>query len=87
MVLNELAVGAMFRALRSDKRSDGSVVKNDKVYVKVGASTAVDVNNFKDECVFDVQMPVRLIRETPVGFKLIDVPLYNSINGTSASTV
>lgn len=80
MNMNELKIGSMFRALRDDKRSDGRIVKNNKVYVKVGASTAVDVNNFKDECVFDVLMPVRLIRETPVGFKLSDIPLYNAIN-------
>lgn len=80
MNMNDLKIGSMFRALRNDKRSDGTIVKNDKVYVKVGASTAVDVNNYKDECVFDVLMPVRLIRETPVGFKLVDIPLYNSIN-------
>ena len=80
MFMNELKVGSMFRALRNDRRSDGRVVNNDKVYVKVGASTAVDVNKFDDECVFDIHMPVRLIRETPVGFNLTDIPLFNSIN-------
>lgn len=78
--MNDLPVGAMFRAARDDRRSDGRVVKNDKIYVKVGASTAVEVNDFKAECVFDVTMPVRKIRDTPVGFKLTDIPLYNSIN-------
>ena len=80
MNLNELKIGSMLRCLRDDKRSDGRVVKNDKVYVKVGASTAVDVNNFEDECVFDVHMPVRLIRDNPVGFRLTDIPLYLAIN-------
>jgi len=80
-MFNDLKIGNMFRALRDDRRSDGTTVKNDKIYVKVGASTAVDVNNFKNECVFDVKMPVRIIRENPIGFKLSDIPLYNSLNG------
>lgn len=80
-MFNDLKIGAMFRALRDDKRSDGRVVPNTKkVYVKVGASTAVDVNDFKDECVFDVRMPVRMIRENPIGFKLTDIPLYKAIS-------
>ena len=85
MNFNELKVGSLFRGLRDDRRHDGRVVSNTKkVYVKVGASTAVDVNDFKDECVFNVEMPVRLIRETPVGFKLIDIPLYVSISGRAS---